>query len=267
MKEVGTLGNIKKLAIFSGFAWLLTLKPAMADSIIPAHADSFFQAIVASHVHSVAEALEIIDPSWINRASTSLVYRSRSLQYGSFEKPRVIIASEDGDFIFSFSGDARERGFGTIEIEEFDPATKTFSFSEIDFHPAAKAMIAPSFSPHSSRCIACHGEASRARPIFDNYPVWPGFYGGTDVSPSIVAEANGFEKFRAISATQAPYSGWKPLSRLDLDSLSDQNTLLNKILAKNNYQRLAREIVHSAQYSQYRDVLNYHPSSRELGRL
>ena len=105
----------------------------------------------------------------------TFVYNSRSLQDASPQNPRALVFGTTGRSVISFNGSPDQKGYSSLEAMEFDDTTKQFVFEEISF-PAPGQTGTAQFSGHNpEKCLTCHGNP--ARPIYDNYPTWPGFYG------------------------------------------------------------------------------------------
>ena len=105
----------------------------------------------------------------------TFVYNSRSLQDASPEYPRTLVYGTTAKTVISFNGSPDQKGYYSLEAMEFDDDSKEFVFQEITFpKPGDKGGV--QFSERNpQKCLSCHGDP--ARPIYDNYPTWPGFYG------------------------------------------------------------------------------------------
>src|SRR5258708_18830764 len=121
--------------------------------------------IVANRVRSVEDLLPLLSPAM--RSGFVLVFDSRSLQEASAPDPRVLLLGNDARFIVSFNGDARQRGFDTLETMEFDDTSTAFTFREIRFPGRSGGADGDvEFSQaNPARCAACHG--APAHPIWD----------------------------------------------------------------------------------------------------
>ena len=151
------------------------------------------QLIVDSKVQTVGQTLYLAS----NRFGTymkfhTLMYDSRSLQGASFEEPRAIVFGPTADFIFTFNGNAHQRGGATIETAEFNSETKQFQFREILFNKEnveetdilkeeeieIQTENVRISKANPGKCTLCH--TTHAIPIFDTYFLWPGAYGSND---------------------------------------------------------------------------------------
>ncbi len=124
-------------------------------------------------VDSIKELMPLLPQEL--RANFTFVYDSRSPFHSSIspEYPRVILFAPDGRLVLTFTGDEGKPGFDLLESMSFDDNGAKF---ELHPHllPAAKRRgWRPSAA--ATNCSSCHG--SDPRPIFDSYPLWPGFYG------------------------------------------------------------------------------------------
>lgn len=122
-----------------------------------------------------------------------LVYDSKSLHETTHKEPRVIIFGHEAKFIMTYNGQYSMRAGNAFETVEFNEAEKKFELREIEFktkasppseHPLEageidfeneKLRISKS---NPGKCLMCHGP--QAMPIFENYSLWPGFYGSDD---------------------------------------------------------------------------------------
>lgn len=106
------------------------------------------------------------------RGRFTMIRSSKSLQAGTYQRPRVIMYSKNSQFLFSFNGDKTQRGGETIELflfnknEEFEP-------HEIDF---SKEKVKINKKPQM--CMGCHGVDFR--PNWSNEGFWFDAYGEND---------------------------------------------------------------------------------------
>lgn len=166
--------------------------------------ESLKDLIKQKKVQSIEELLPLLPSELLS--NFTLVYDSRSPFKGSIttEYPRVILFSRDTRFVLTFTGHPKKPGYDIVESINFDDNTASFQFYAYDFNnPQGK-------SPHLSRqsCKRCHGQDPR--PIFDSYPLWPGFYGSVlDSFPDGVNtsqnEKQKFKKFLSKQAKQGLY--------------------------------------------------------------
>lgn len=109
------------------------------------------------------------------RQNFTLVYDSRSPFKGSIGPlhPRVVMFTDDAKLVLTFTGDPDRPGHDLLETMAFDDKAAAFRFEAHLLPAAAKTGWRP--GPEAENCAACHGQDPR--PIFDSYPLWPGFYG------------------------------------------------------------------------------------------
>lgn len=161
-------------------AALALLWPAEAAAPTPAAFDeATFQALLRNDpttgrpVDSVEALLPLLPRAL--RANFTLVYDSRSPFKAQITPtaPRVILFTDDARFILTFIGDPNAPGHDLVETMSFDDDTAQFKLTPYVLPAAQRAGWAP--SPAAANCAGCHGVD--ARPIYDSYPLWPGFYG------------------------------------------------------------------------------------------
>jgi hypothetical protein len=157
-------------------------------------------------VDSVEELLPLLPDAL--RSDFALVYDSRSPLRASISRryPRVILFSGDARFILSFTGDPRRPDHDLIETMSFDDATATFRLAAYLLPAAERSGWRP--SARALDCASCHG--ADARPIYDSYPLWPGFYGSvldTFFNDRLGRkELRAYRRFLAGSARRGVYS-------------------------------------------------------------
>jgi hypothetical protein len=124
-------------------------------------------------VDSIAELVPLLPEEL--RKNFTFVYDSRSpFKSGiSPEYPRVILFTDDARLILTFIGDERQPGFDLLETMAFDYEKAKFDLHAYLLPAGERRSWRP--SPEEARCARCHG--ADARPIFDSYPLWPGYYG------------------------------------------------------------------------------------------
>ena len=120
--------------------------------------------------------------------------------------PRVLIFSDDARFVLSFTGNPNKPGYGIVETMAFNDNTATFNFDAYMLPEAARRKV--HVSAESLQCERCHG--ADARPIYDSYPLWPGFYGSVqDTFPPSSSvgqrEAHDYRHFVANTARTGVY--------------------------------------------------------------
>lgn len=102
----------------------------------------------------------------------SFAYFSRSTQGASWEKPRVILSSEETSSFLAAVTHPSQLGSENIEIIAFNWQTKKFDFARIGIVAAGERV---EFERNPTSCTSCH--TSELRPNWETYPFWPGFYG------------------------------------------------------------------------------------------
>src|SRR5258708_7241028 len=141
------------------------------------------------------------------RENFTFVYESRSpFRSGiSPEFPGVIMFTSDARLVLTFIGDERQPGFDLLETMAFDYESAKFELHAYLLPAAERKSWRP--SPEEARCARCHG--ADARPIFDSYPLWPGYYGSVqDTFPHDrigQKEAKNFAAFATVAARTGAY--------------------------------------------------------------
>jgi len=169
----------------SAFAALLLLT-AMATALPPPAAaqgaafdEARLAALLANNpatgrlVDSVSELVPLLPQEL--RSNFTFVYRSRSPFRASIspDYPRIILFTPDARFVLTFTGDEHAPGANLLESMSFDQASASFKLRAWLLPAAQRTGWRP--SPKAAKCERCHG--ADPRPIFDAYPLWPGFYG------------------------------------------------------------------------------------------
>ncbi len=120
--------------------------------------------------------LEKFPKEWFQ--NYSIFYHSRSLQGGSMERPRVVSARPNRNFVFSFRAPDRGDAQETLEIIETDGSQSPAQFTEITFDRTGKNL--PKVVRNPSKCLSCHGFGSNSKEagfIWDHYPQNIGAFG------------------------------------------------------------------------------------------
>src|SRR5262249_55541636 len=110
--------------------------------------------------------------------------------------------------VLTFIGDESQDGADLLETMSFGDSTAKF---ELHAHllPAAERRVWRP-SPSAANCARCHG--ADARPIYDAYPLWPGYYGSVlDTFPPDRLGNKEAEDFAAFAATTAKTGVYKDL--------------------------------------------------------
>lgn len=156
-------------------------------------------------VNSVAELLPLLPREL--RSNFTFVYDSRSPFRASIspEFPRVIMFTEDARLVLTFTGDPAKPGFDVLETLAFDDRAAAFKLRFYLLPAAERRSWRP--APEDTDCARCHG--ADARPIFNSYPLWPGFYGSVlDAFPRDrlgFAELAKYRAFLTGAARSEPY--------------------------------------------------------------
>ena len=124
-------------------------------------------------VNNIAELIPLLPLEL--RQNFTFVFDSRSPLKESISPsyPRVILFSDDARFMMTFTGHPGKPGADVIETMTYNEKNAAFEMYARKL-PAAVSR-GETFSTDTKTCMKCHGED--ARPIFDSYPLWPGFYG------------------------------------------------------------------------------------------
>lgn len=194
-------------------AGLVVFWPARAASPEP-FTDASFRALLQNDpvtgrpVDTVAELVPRLPREL--RANFTLVYDSRSpfKDVITPTAPRVILFTDDGRFIITFIGDPQAPGHDLVETMSFDGASAQFKLNAYVLPAAQRAGWSP--SPAAANCAGCHG--ADARPLYDSYPLWPGFYGS--VLDTFFRDKIGraeLKKFRAFLAGPAKTGVYRDL--------------------------------------------------------
>lgn len=107
------------------------------------------------------------------RESYVLMEDTRSRHLSELEHPRLIMYGLDARFLMSAGGVPEDPLYEVIEMAELDSETGEWIFRALDFQ-----QTPPSLSSSDETCIGCHGDP--VRPIWGNYPDWPGAFGANE---------------------------------------------------------------------------------------
>jgi hypothetical protein len=129
--------------------------------------------VTGSPVDSIRELIPLL-PAELRRNFT-FVYDSRSPFRSSIspDYPRVILFADDARLVLTFTGDEQKPGSDLLEILSFDDRTARFEPKSYLLPIAQRRNV--QLPSEATNCAQCHG--ADPRPIFDSYPLWPGFYG------------------------------------------------------------------------------------------
>jgi hypothetical protein len=159
-------------------------------------------------VDSIAELVPLLPEEL--RKNFTFVYDSRSpFKSGiSPQYPRVILFTDDARLVLTFIGDERQPGFDLLETMAFDWETAKFNLHAYLLPAGERRSWRP--SPEQARCARCHG--ADARPIYDSYPLWPGYYGSVqDTFPHDRIGQKEGKNYAAFAATTAKTGVYKDL--------------------------------------------------------
>ena len=146
-------------------------------------------------VDSVAELVPLLPDEL--RKNFTLVYDSRSPFKASItpQLPRVILFTDDGRLVLTFIGDDQAPGADLLETMSFDDEQAKFVLNAYLLPAAERRAWRPSAA--DAKCERCHG--ADPRPIFDSYPLWPGFYGSVqDTFPARPGRREGAQELRGV---------------------------------------------------------------------
>jgi hypothetical protein len=193
------------------FAAVVAPRPAFAESA--AFDEQRLQELLQNNpatgrpVDSVDELVPLLPDEL--RSNFTFVYDSRSPFRDSIsaDYPRVILFTKDGRFVLTFTGDTQKPGADLLESISFDPESARFTLRAYLLPAAERTGWRP--SAEAANCASCHG--ADPRPIFDSYPLWPGFYGSQqDTFPRDrlgAKEYRDYRKFLAGPAKSGVYRG------------------------------------------------------------
>ena len=118
------------------------------------------------------------------RSNYTLMRVTRSLQDASDLNPRAILFGKNAKLVCTFNGDPEQKGFDTLECEQFRDLERRFDFRQIQF-PTAKNKLSQVLFSATNRsadgrasCTSCHSKDPR--PNWNAYRTWPGAYGERD---------------------------------------------------------------------------------------
>lgn len=141
---------------------------------------------------SVDAVIKLLPESY--RRHFSLIHRSFSIQKATPTSPRVILYGPDAKVMMTFNAgvdvDGKiQDGGQSIEVIEWDTRKRTWNFSEITFDLEKRAL----HNKDPKKCVMCHAGTpkpvnfanidaykGKLKPIFPQYPFWPGFYGSVN---------------------------------------------------------------------------------------
>jgi len=199
---------VRRLLPLLASAWLaLWHAPAIAEPFTEAHLQQLLQKNpeTGRPVDSIGELIPLLPREL--RENFLFVHESRSPFHAGIspEFPRVILFTNDARLVLTFIGDERQPGFDLLETMSFDDEQAKFTLRAHLMPAAERQAWRP--SSEDARCPRCHGVDPR--PIFDSYPLWPGFYGAVlDTFPNDrigKKEAKNYAAFMAGNAKTGVY--------------------------------------------------------------
>lgn len=157
----------------------LAAAPQPAFCQAPSFDEQSLQALLQNNpatgrpVDSIEELVPLLPKEL--RSNFTLVYDSRSPFHDSISPnyPRVILFTGDARLVLTFTGDEQKPGANLLESLSFDADSARFRLRAYLLPAAERTGWQP--PAEAANCARCHGVD--ARPIFDSYPLWPGFYG------------------------------------------------------------------------------------------
>lgn len=137
----------------------------------------------------VDEFLKLLPKTYLSHFT--MAHRSYSIQQATPLAPRAIVFGTDASVIMSFNGGVdengkKQKGGNSIEILEWKDNEKNWQLAEIQFN--GKSQVKKEINPE--KCMMCHSGTPKVikgseakfykpyvKPIFAQYPLWPGMYG------------------------------------------------------------------------------------------
>lgn len=231
--------------------------PTTATSHSP-YLDELVTRAQAQPNTDIVSFLKALPEDW--RKKYTLVYRSRSLQAASLEKPRVIATDPNYRITYSFGDIPDRQGNRTIEaIETFgrEPAR----FLRLTFPAVAGAPITIERNPQI--CSNCHalsrGATAENGFIWEPYPHWPGVFGGFDndrmygntpygsaLLPRPEFETQALDQFVKADLSGTVYDALVDRGAVTYAKLSNFNTFLGESLIGHHFLRTEEKITETA---------------------
>jgi hypothetical protein len=211
------------------------------------------------------------------RRHFSMVHRSFSIQKATPLAPRVIMYGTDAKLMMTFNGGhdfegKAMAGGDSIEIIEWNTQKKTWDFSEITFDSNKRAL----HNTNPQKCVMCHAGTpkpvdfkniglykDKLKPIFPQYPFWPGFYGSVNDIVGLESSQSRDTIMRNLPATLAQIKGLT-------FSETEELFRLRKLLDENpKYLEVVRNEldVHSKNFTKFMDSAKSRKRYRHLVTL
>jgi hypothetical protein len=144
------------------------------------------------------------------RRNFTFVYESRSPFKAAItpKLPRVILFTDDARLVLTFIGDDQKPGADLLETMSFDDDQAKFVMHAYLLPAAERRAWRPSAS--DAKCERCHG--ADPRPIYDSYPLWPGYFGSVlDTFPKDRIGQKEGKNYAAFAAQAAKTGVYKDL--------------------------------------------------------
>ncbi len=220
--------------------------------------DELVNRVQAQPNTDIVSFLNALPADW--RKKYTLVYRSRSLQAASLEKPRVIATDPNYRLTYSFGDIPDRQGNRTIEaIETFgrEPAR----FLRITFPGTPGSTV--TFERDPQVCANCHSISQGATAengfIWQPYPHWPGVYGsydndrmygttsrGTALLPRPEFETQALDQFVQADLSGTVYESLVGRNSLTYAGLATLNTDLGESMIGHHILRTEEKITETA---------------------
>jgi hypothetical protein len=197
----------------------------------------------------------------------TFVYESRSPFAASISAdfPRLVFFTPDAKTVVTLTGQPGRAGADIIEALYFNDSTSSFETASYVL-PKAIRDRGRGARKEVAACTQCHG--TDVRPVFDSYPLWPGFYGSVKDSFLDGTELKKFQHFQSTTAKTGVYrylippKGSRVAPYVEPEKLVDgafeadpaqfkfmPNTRLGMALTELNRKRLFRKIHQSPKYA------------------
>jgi len=138
-----------------------------------------------------------------HRKNFTFARKSPSLQKASDLFPRTFLFGDTGETIFAFNGDPKLGGYSSLEIADFDSASKQLNFYEVHFKKEPEAGSDEDYitlseneiyknldnilisKANPTKCMHCHSAEFKSKTQtvrfaayrWAGYPDWPNMYG------------------------------------------------------------------------------------------
>ncbi|MCH9687008.1 MAG: hypothetical protein K0V04_36570 [Deltaproteobacteria bacterium] len=130
-----------------------------------------YNHVVANDITNIGDLLSDMPDSM--RENYVLMEQTRSRHLADLESPRLIMFGLDARFLMAVGGVHEDPLREVVEMAELDEQTGQWIYRLIDFETGT-----PTLSANDHACQGCHGNPTR--PIWGNYPDWPGAFGSDE---------------------------------------------------------------------------------------